>query len=263
VVVYNMVVAGIFGLIFGSAINAVVWRLYVGRSWVKGRSECPDCGHILAGKDLVPVLSWLSLRGKCRYCHMPIKDHPIVELATAALFMLSTNALEPSSTLKFTVTAFWLVMLVMLIVLAVFDARWMILPDKVTLPLMVVALIYQITLSVMNRDPRALLGVLAAAILAGGAFYAIVLFSKGRAMGGGDIKLAFTMGLILGPRNIVVAMVVAFNVAAIIGIGLMLIRKKGRKDQISFGPFLVFGTIIAFLFGAQIVDWYLRINGLI
>jgi prepilin signal peptidase PulO-like enzyme (type II secretory pathway) len=261
-IAYYATVAGLFGLIFGSAINAVVWRLYVGRSWVKGRSECPDCGHTLASKDLVPVVSWLALRGKCRYCRKPIKDHPIVELATGFSFMLSYIALRPVTALQWVRFDFWLVMLVLMIVLAVYDARWMLLPDKIMLPLILVAAIFQIAIAVLSRYPKPLLSVLAAAVLAGGVFYAIVFFSKGRAMGGGDIKLAFAMGLILGPQNTLVAMVAAFNVAAILGIALIVTRRRGRKDQISFGPFLVGGTIVAFLYGHQIVEWYLRANGL-
>src|ERR1700729_3137868 len=106
---YYVVVAGLFGLMFGSAINALVWRLKVGRSWVHGRSECPDCGHTLAAKDLVPVVSWLMLGGKCRYCRKPIKDHPVVELVTAAAFAVSAYVLMPASTVGWVRLGFWLV----------------------------------------------------------------------------------------------------------------------------------------------------------
>jgi leader peptidase (prepilin peptidase)/N-methyltransferase len=202
------------------------------------------------------------LRGKCRYCRTPIKDHPVVEVVTAFTFALSVLALDPVSKLGLLELVIWLVMLVLMIVLAVYDARWMLLPDKVMLPLIAVAVIYQFVVAFLTRYPKSLLGVLAAAVLAGGVFYAIVFLSKGRAMGGGDIKLAFAMGLILGPRDTLVAMVVAFNAAAILGIVLIVTRRRGRKDQISFGPFLVGGTVVAFLYGQQIVDWYLRANGL-
>jgi prepilin signal peptidase PulO-like enzyme (type II secretory pathway) len=255
-------VAGLFGLLFGSAINAIVWRLYVSRSWVKGRSECSVCGHTLAPRDLVPVVSWLLLWGRCRYCGKPITDPPTVELATAVVFALSGYALAATGRVDIVTVGFWAVMLVMLLVLAVYDKRWMILPDKVVLPLIVIAFGRCLVLAVLAHSPRLLAGYLAAAVVAGGMFYAIVFFSKGRAMGGGDIKLAFVMGLILGPQSTGVALLLAFNVAALFGIALIVARRRSRSDQIPFGPFLVGGTIVAFLYGQSIVDWYLKLNGL-
>jgi prepilin signal peptidase PulO-like enzyme (type II secretory pathway) len=90
-------VAGFFGLLLGSAINAMVWRLYVGRSWVRGRSMCPDCGHELAARDLVPVMSWMLLRGKCRYCGKKIHwQYPVVEMVTAVAFGVSAYVIAAS-----------------------------------------------------------------------------------------------------------------------------------------------------------------------
>lgn len=256
------IVGVLFGLIFGSAINAMVWRLYVGRSWTKGRSECPDCGHVLAAKDLVPVVSWLMLGGKCRYCRKPIKDHPVVELVTALVLGVSGYVLAPAVATEWVALAFWTVLALMLIILAVYDARWLLLPDKVMWPLIGVAAVYTLTMAVLTRSPQVALGALEAAVLAGGAFLGLVVVSKGRAMGGGDIKLAFAMGLILGLQATMVAMLVAFNVAAIVGIALIIRRKKGRRDQIPFGPYLVGGTVVAYLFGRSMVEWYLHLNGL-
>lgn len=278
-------VFALLGLLIGSAINALVWRLYVGRSWVRGRSECPDCGHKLAAKDLVPVVSWLWLRGRCRYCGKRIHwQYPVVEALTAGLFGLSAWALVPVSAVTGAgmgaVTGagmgavagvqlgFWLVLLTMLVVLAVYDLRWLLLPDKVMLPLIVAALVYAVTMAGLHawvlHDPgawRMLLGPLVAAVGAGGAFYALVVGSKGRAMGGGDIKLAFAMGLMLGLQGTAVAMLLAFNVAALVGVLLIATKKRGRRDQIPFGPFLVGGTVVAFLWGRMLLEWYLQING--
>ncbi len=252
----------VFGLIFGSAINAMVWRLYVGRSWVRGRSECSECGHALHAKDLVPVVSWLLLGGKCRYCRKPITDHPVVELVTALVFGVSAYVLAPVGVVAWVGLGFWLVMAVMLIVLAVYDARWMILPDKVMLPLIGVAAVYVATMSLLRHSPQVAIGALAAALVAGGGFYLLVAVTKGRAMGGGDIKLAFAMGLMLGVQGTAVALLVAFNVAAVVGVVMIATKVKGRRDQIPFGPYLVGGTMVAFLFGRELVGWYLRINGI-
>lgn len=271
------VVAGLFGLIFGSAINAIVWRIKVGKSWTKGRSECFECGHVLKAADLVPVVSWLMLGGKCRYCRKPIKDHPVVELLTGLLFALSAYVLAPGSTdygvgsdltlgllptLEVVRLGFWLVMLTLLIILAVYDARWLILPDKIMVPLISVALVYSATMAYMTGSRQVLLGALFAAVLAGGAFFVIVAVSKGRAMGGGDIKLAFAMGLMLGLKGVAVALLVAFNAAAILGVALIAMKLRKRHDQIPFGPFLVGGAIVGFLWAADLVQWYLRLNGL-
>jgi len=261
-VIYEAMVIGLLGLAVGSAINALVWRLHVGRSWVHGRSECPECGHTLAAKDLVPVLSWLALGGKCRYCRKPIQDSPWVELVTAVAFGVSVVALAPASAAGWLRLSLWLVLLAMLIILAVYDARWLILPDKVMGPLLATALVYTGVVAGVTHSSHVLLGAVEAAVVAGGAFFALVFFSRGRAMGGGDIKLAAAMGLILGLKATGIAMLVAFNTAAIVGVALVVAKKRGRRDQIAFGPFLVLGTVVAFWFAHWLVAWYLRANGL-
>lgn len=268
-VISVVLVTALFGLMIGSAINALVWRLYVGRSWVKGRSVCPDCDHRLAAKDLVPVVSWLWLRGKCRYCGKKIHwQYPVVEVVTALLFGLSAWALLGSvfsqgpAAVAVVRLGFWLVMLSMMIVLAVYDARWMLLPDRVMLPLIGVAVVYSATMAVMTGAPQVFVGAGLAAIAVGAAFYGLVAVSRGRAMGGGDIKLVFAMGLMLGLKAMAVALLLAFNVAAIVGVVMIVLRRRGRKDHIPFGPFLVGGAVAAFLYGQGLVGWYLRINGL-
>ena len=252
----------VLGLMVGSAINAFVWRLHEHKSWVHGRSQCTECGHQLSARDLIPVLSWLELKGRCRYCHKRFQDHPAVELVSAAAFGLSAFMLMPAGTVGLVRLVFWLAALTLLLILAVYDARWMILPDKVVLPLVAVALVYSITMAVLLRSPQMLVGPVMAGVLAAGAFLALVMVSRGRAMGGGDIKLALAMGLLLGLKGTALAMLVAFNSAAIVGIALMAMKRRGRKDQIPFGPFLVAGTVVAFLFGQDLVMWYFRANGL-
>lgn len=256
------IIGAVFGLIIGSAINAFVWRLYVGRSWTRGRSECPDCGHALAAKDLVPVASWLLLRGKCRYCKEPIKDHPIVEAVTAVAFGLSVYAMAPVTAVGAVMLGLWLTALVLLIVLAAYDARWMILPDKVMLPLGLVAVVQLVFIALSSGKLAAVVGPLTAAIVAGGGFLLLAVGTRGRALGGGDIKLAFVMGLLLGLKATALAMLVAFNVAAVVGLVLIGTKRRRRKDQIPFGPFLVLGTVVAAIYGQQIIQWYLRLNGL-
>ena len=256
------IIGGLFGLIFGSAINAYVWRLKVNRSWTKGRSECSDCGHELGAKDLIPVLSWLVLGGKCRYCQKPIQDRPAVELMTALVLGLSWYTLAPSGLEGWVRLGFWTAIAILLIVLAVYDAQWLILPNTVMWPLVATSAVYVVVMSTLMRDPQVLFGALAASSVAGGAFFVLVAGTRGKGMGGGDIKLAFAMGLILGAQATAVAMLLAFNVAAIVGVAMIVFKKRGRRDPIPFGPYLVGGTIVAFLFGRQMVTYYLQLNGL-
>lgn len=247
-----------YGIIIGSFLNALVWRIYIGKSIAKGRSACPDCGHELAVKDLVPVVSWLWLRGKCRYCRKAISmQYPLVELLTGGLFAISYYSLGPVGLLGWAHFLVWLFILSGLIVLAVYDLRWMILPDKVMLPVILGAGALLLLNLVREFEWSTLTTSLLGALILGGCFYAIAGFSKGRWLGGGDIKLAFFMGLLLGVQKGILAMFLAFNLAAIIGVGLIGLKLKSRKDVIPFGPFLVLGAVVSFLLGNEIIAWYL------
>ncbi|QQR52993.1 prepilin peptidase [bacterium] len=254
--------AAMLGLVVGSGINALVWRLHEGTSWVHGRSHCSHCGHMLAAKDLVPVLSWVILGGKCRYCHRPITDGPAIELATGVSFGLSMWVLYPGLLTNIVMVALWFVLMTLLLALAAYDWRWMLLPDKLMIPLVVLAGVATAYGAIVLQDWHITGGALAAAVLAGGVFWIMAAASKGRAMGGGDIKLAFAMGLMLGLQSTAVAMFIAFNVAAIAGVVLIVTKRRGRRDHIPFGPYLVLGTIIAYLYGRDIVAAYLRLGGI-
>ncbi|MBW4061308.1 prepilin peptidase [Candidatus Saccharibacteria bacterium] len=253
---------GFVGLVIGSAINAIVWRLYVGRKWSKGRSMCPECKHVLAPKDLIPIVSWLTLGGKCRYCRAPIKDSPIVEAITAVLFALSMYVLAPVTPIGYIVLGLWLLLLTLLIILAVYDKRWMLLPDKIMLPAIGVAGVLVLVRALSVHSWLAARGPLLAALLFGGMFFAIVAISKGRAMGGGDIKFVFLMGLVLGLRGTLLGLLIAFDVAAVVAVALIVLKRRGRRDQIAFGPFLAGATVATYLYGAHVIHWYLTYNGL-
>ncbi|HSX01676.1 MAG TPA: prepilin peptidase [Candidatus Saccharimonas sp.] len=254
---------GLLGLLIGSAINALVWRLYVGRKWTKGRSECPECHHVLAAKDLVPVVSWVLLGGKCRYCKAPIHiQYPVVEAVTSGLFALSLAQLMPVTVQQWLMFGLWLAVLTALIILAVYDLRWMLLPDKVMGPAIGLATVLLLLRVWETHSWVAARGPVLAALVTAGAFFGLVVVTRGRAMGGGDIKLMFLMGLLLGLRGMAVALLLAFNVAAAVGVALIVSKRKRRRDHIPFGPFLAGATVVAYLYGGQIVDWYLRLNGL-
>lgn len=255
-----LILIALLGLIFGSFINALVWRIHTKRKWVNERSMCPHCKHILAAKDLVPVFSWLTLRGKCRYCKKPIEDTPIVEIATALLFAGSYLAwpfgFEIGGAVLF---ASWLVCLVVLIALAVYDIRWMLLPNKMVATITVLASINVLILAVGHLHAPAtviLEAVLAATIIAG-LFWVLFQVSKGKWIGGGDVKLAVALGLLAGtPIKAFLLIFIASVLGTIVSLPLLASKRLKVQAKIPFGPFLIAATIIVYLFGSAMIEWY-------
>jgi prepilin signal peptidase PulO-like enzyme (type II secretory pathway) len=155
----------------------------------------------------------------------------------------------------------WLVVLGALVFLTVYDLRWLLLPDVVQLPTILLVGAWLAVISIATHSGQFGIHHLLAAVIGGAAFYLLASLAGGKLMGGGDVKLIFLMGLLLGMQNLLLALVVSFNVAAIVGITLLATGIKKRRDPLPFGPFLALGTLVAFLYGAQIIGWYLRLNG--
>ena len=247
------------GLALGSFVNAFVWRLHKGKDWVRGRSECVHCHHKLAAKDLVPVLSWLSLRGKCRYCGKPIADSPIVELAVPALFVLSYYywPMDLAAEGLFTFVL-WLVFIVGFVVLATYDLKWFLLPDKVVFPLMGLAA-FQVLGVALVYEPflSAITGPVVGAALLSGLFFVLHTASRGSWIGFGDVKLAIVLGLLAGGMlESTLLLFVASVLGMVVALPLMISGKATRRSRIPFGPFLLAGMLIVQLFGGGIIDWY-------
>jgi len=247
----------LFGLIVGSFLNCLIYRLESNKSFLFGRSFCPHCQHILSWSDLVPLLSFLILKGKCRYCQKKISwQYPLVELATGLLFSLpfiltyfTYDRLPFMSSLIF----YW-IMSGFLIVIFVYDLKHYLIPDKIINPAIVLAFFYNVFHSIfIVRNFKPFLESLGSAVGAGIFFLTFVLISRGKWMGEGDIKLAFLMGLILGWPKILISLFLAFFIGAIIGIGLIILAKKTLKSEIPFGPFLATGTFLAMFFGEKLI----------
>jgi len=256
----NYIFIGLLGLAFGSFINAYVWRVHTKRPIAKARSICPECKHQLNALELVPVVSWLMLRGKCRYCGKPISlQYPLVELLTAGLFVLSYLGLPKTGVINYVLLGFWLAQLVSLIALAIYDFKWMLLPNKMLLPAALIAILQIITHSYLDQAWAPILNSPAAAAAAGGFFYLLFGVSGGKWMGGGDVKLALVLGLILGLKNTLIGLLIGFNIAAIVSVVLIASKKMSRKDLIPFGPFLILGAIIAMLWGNWLWETYQQI----
>lgn len=250
----------VFGLVIGSFLNMVIYRLEKEEGF-DGRSYCPHCKHTLNWKDLIPVLSFFTLKRKCRYCNRKISwQYPIVEISTALIFLLIFSfSAEGGSSFGRQLTIFNFVNLLFssyivssLIIIFVYDLKHYIIPDKVLFPAIGVASFYNLIL-----DYKFLFtNLVFAAIIASLFFLLIFLVSKGAWIGFGDVKLAILLGLFLGFPNILVALFLAFLFGAIIGLLLIIFSKKGLKSEVPFAPFLICGTFLALLFGQEIINWY-------
>ena len=251
----------LFGLATGSFLNCIIYRLSSGESFFKGRSFCPYCKHILDWSDLIPLLSFLILKGKCRYCQKPISwQYPLVEIFTAFIFL----SFFLTYSINYTMVYFLLISC-FLIIIFVYDLKHYIIPDKIIYPAIATALVYNLIsdfylnhLTIKPFNHSLFFSGISAAALASAFFLAIVLISRGKWMGMGDIKMAFFMGLFLCFPNILLALFSAFFIGAIIGLGLVFSGKKTLKSEVPFGPFLVIGTFIAIFWGEKFINWYLN-----
>jgi leader peptidase (prepilin peptidase)/N-methyltransferase len=249
----------LLGLIWGSFVNAFVWRAHEHKDWVRGRSECSVCHHQLGVWDLIPVVSWVVLRGRCRYCKRPIQDGPLVELLVPALFIVSyiwwPYALHGTGLVQF---IFWLVFLIGYAILVVYDLRWRLLPNKVVYPLIALAGIEVVVLHlILSLDVRAILSAVAAVLVLSGTFYVLFQVSAGKWIGGGDVKLAVVLGLLAGdPLRALLLLFIASLSGTMLALPLLARGKSSAKLVIPFGPFLILAAVIVQLFGGGIISWY-------
>ena len=250
---------GFLGMFIGSFLNVVVARVNTNKSPMQGRSECPNCAHTLEAMDLMPVLSFVLLQGKCRYCHQPISwQYPLVELGTAAIFgfigfyFFNNGALQ---VLDMLLVASVLFVFSVLIFIVVYDfLHYTILNTSLLFLGAGVALFHLFNFLVEGSiDILPILGAGAGAFLA---FFVLFSVSEGKWMGGGDVKFVLLMGLLLGFPNILVGLFVAFISGAVVGVALMGLARKKRKDKVPFAPFLIVGLFAAFFYGQPLIDWY-------
>lgn len=246
-IAYAAFLAGAFGLLLGSFLNVVAYRLPRGESLVLPGSRCPSCSTPVKPYDNVPVLSWLMLRGRCRACREPVSwRYPVVEGTTALLLVAVVLAKGADRDV-------WLglAFVLLLVPVTLIDLDHRIIPNK----LMLVGMVVSIGLVLATR-PEDLTEHLIAAAGAGG-FLLLAALAYPAGMGMGDVKLAGVMGLFLG-RSVGPAMLVALVAGSVVG-ALIIARKgtkEGRKTAIPFGPYLAVGGLVALFAGDAIVDWY-------
>jgi leader peptidase (prepilin peptidase) / N-methyltransferase len=234
------------GIVFGSFLNVVIDRLPEGQSLLRPPSHCPGCGRCLAARDLIPVVSYLQLHGRCRYCKTRIPQRILwVELVTGLIFALLWWRYGPGA--EFGILA---VYSCVFIVIFVIDLDHSLILDKVTYPASVFALA-----TVPLNDKVSIGESLAGGAIGGAILLLPVIFSRG-GMGLGDVKMAGLMGLATGFPVIFVALFIGIVSGGLVATGLIVSKRRGRKDAIPFGPFLAIGAMVALVWGKTIWNWY-------
>ncbi|RLD02646.1 MAG: prepilin peptidase [Chloroflexota bacterium] len=262
-VLFDCVLIFSFGTAVGSFINAFEYRLRHKEPIAFSRSRCPNCHHLLAWFDLIPLLSFVLLRGRCRYCGERISlQYPLVELVTGFLF-IAFYVGGRLGNLEWAVGTHYLLLFFILACLEIiflYDLKYSLIPDEVVLPASLITLIYQFFAALfgvagcpISQLPSSLFNCmfnyLGSGIGAAVFFLFLAAITRGKGMGGGDVKLAVLMGLVLGFPGIVYALYIAFISGAVVSLFLIFLRKKKFGQTVPFGPFLVAGTLLIMFLG--------------
>ena len=229
----------LFGLIIGSFLNVVIYRLPRGESLVHPSSHCPQCNHCLSWLDLFPIFSWLCLKGSCRYCHTRVSwRYPVVELLTGVLTLLTWYRFSWSVEL-----IVFLFLTYILIAIAFIDFDLKIIPNVLTIPTLVFGIVFQLW---QGHFGDALIGG-----LVGGGILLLVVLLYPKGMGMGDVKYLAMTGVFLGWAKVSYSLFLGCLIGMIVMVPLLLLKKMDRKKPFAFGPFLVIATLIMIYYG----DW--------
>jgi leader peptidase (prepilin peptidase) / N-methyltransferase len=239
----------LYGLALGSFFNVVGLRVPIRKSIVKPRSACPNCHHTLGPLELIPVLSYLLQRGKCRQCKVGISPlYPIIELITGLLFISAPFIMGWTSELWIAWT-----LISLLVIIAVSDLAYTLIPDKILLFFSALFLIERFLIPLQPWWDSLLGAAIGFSLL-----LIISIISKG-GMGGGDIKLYAVIGFAVGTKLMLLSFFIATFIGAILGIVGITLRLLERKKPVPFGPFIAMGTLLAYFYGNIIIENYLKI----
>lgn len=262
----------IFGLFVGSFLNALIYRLKTKREILWARSICPYCKHKLGFFDLIPVLSFLFLRGKCRYCHKKISwQYPFIEIVTGLAFILVyfkvinfnfSNIFYLSLPINLINLFSWFCFVGVLIVIFVFDLRYYIIPSELIYFGLSISLIYWIVYFLIERNFSFHFQSFLGSVIVGMFFFFLFLISNGKWLGRGDVSFGFLIGLVLGWPKILVGLFSAFVFGGVLGLILVISHQKKMTEAIPFGPILSLFTFLTWLFGDFVIDYYLKLLGL-
>ena len=279
----------VLGLVLGSFAGAQVWRLrarqlqedkdakesydkaeyarlkpLIGQKTKEDRSRCLSCGHALAWYDLIPLFSWVSTKGNCRYCKTPIgRFEPIIELGTAATFGIITATFVSSfglSPVGIVLLVLWLAALTMLVILFAYDLKWFLLPDRIVFPLIILAVIIQVVLltSLPNGiDLTVLASIIGSVGILSGLYFILWLVSRGQWVGFGDVKLGIALGILIADWKLALLTLFLANlIGTLIVLPGLMTKKLSRKSQVPFGPFLIIGFFISLVAGSYLIAGY-------
>ncbi len=253
----------IVGTIVGSFVNVVIERTVRGEDWVRGRSRCDHCHKQIPWYDNIPLLSYILLGRRCRFCKKRISvQHPVVEFVVGCLFlwwygMGSFFFQLTQKPLQFVQPVFWLIVGILLLVILISDFLYMLMPTNALVGLAGLALAYRGYLTMMGAMQGEDLGLALLSGLGAALFlWLLALVTRGKGMGMGDVWLALSIGWLLGWPRTIVGILFAFCSGALVGTILLITKKRKMKQQIPFGPFLVLGTFTALVWGNRIVEWY-------
>jgi leader peptidase (prepilin peptidase)/N-methyltransferase len=241
----------LLGLMLGSFMNVCIYRLPRGLSPVRPRSGCPNCGHMLAWYENVPVVSYLVLRGRCRKCRVAISPmYPIIEAITGAVFLAGYLWYGPSALLIVRLAFAWA-----MIALFVIDYQHQILPNVITIPGIVIGI-----LSNILAGPGWIASIIGAAVGAGSLYAIAEIYYRVRheeGLGMGDVKMLGMIGAFLGWKLVLLTLVISSFLGSIVGVFVLVSRKESLKYAMPFGTFLAVGALVASVVGDAILDWYL------
>lgn len=256
---YYYICTFIFGAAVGSFLNVCIYRIPLKQDIVKESSHCMSCGHRLAWYDNIPIIAWIMLKGRCRYCGTRISpQYPAIELLNAVLWVITVVicGISVVSFIKcFIISA--------LVVLSIIDWRTYEIPFGVNLFIFVCGMVVTVCSAAGYGGASDTAGMaavwshMAGMLVVSVPLWLLLILSRGRAIGGGDVKLFFAAGLALGTASTIVAFFASFLLAAIIHISRM--KLTGAESKLAMGPYISAGICISIWFGTHITNWYMNL----
>lgn len=259
----QIILAFIFGTAIGSFLNVLIWRLPRGQS-IAGRSHCPHCNHQLSWFDLMPLLSILLQRAKCRYCSQPVSlRYPLIEAVTGVLFALAMWHFPIVDLLTTFVYVKIIIAIAICVIVFVVDLEHYLILDKVVLPAAAIMLVFAVVLDIVSGGYIHIWQSLLGALVAFVPFWLLWFGSRGKWMGFGDVKFVAFMGLALGTRGVIVALFASIMIGAITGLLLIGLGRKQLSSRLPFGTFLSVATVLALFWGNDLWNFYWRLFGVV